>query len=170
MTTESQVSHRVLIVDDNLDNVLSSVVLLRQAGHAIHVAYDGPQALEVAELHRPRVILLDIGLPTLNGYEVATRIRREPWGKEMVLLAVTGSSVHNISELCTAAGFDHTFIKPACPIELLQRLSQIPPKSNGPAIAISEVQLDTVAGLGGGTSASPDLPHECQTTQVASSS
>ena len=167
MASETRVSHRVLIVDDCLDNVLSSAVLLLQVRHEVHAAYDGLQALELAELHRPRVILLDIGLPGLNGYEVAQRIRQEPWGSDVVLIAVTGQADSDINDKCQAAGIDYTFIKPACPTELLQLLWQIPSKAQ---VILSEVHAEALSGICGSTPATPDVPHDCKTTQAASSS
>ena len=128
MHREARVTHRVLIVDDNLDNVLSSGVLLQMAGHEVCTAFDGLQALKVAELYSPRVILLDIGLPGLCGYDVAERIRTAPWGTHMVLVAVTGMSGSDVSEKCIRAGFHFNFVKPVAPQELTLLLSHIPAK------------------------------------------
>ena len=81
---------RILVVDDNRDAAESLASLLAITGHRTHTAHDGVAALEAAHTLRPDVVLLDIGLPRLNGDEVCRRIREQPWGKEMVLLALTG--------------------------------------------------------------------------------
>ena len=77
---------RILVVDDNEDSAGSLTILLGLAGHETHTAYDGLEAMEAAATFRPDVILLDIGLPKLNGYEVARKIREQPWGQAMVLV------------------------------------------------------------------------------------
>ena len=81
---------RILIVDDNEDGAESLAMLLQFGGHETHKAHDGVEAIEAAERLRPDVVLLDIGLPRLNGYEVCRRIRQEPWGKDLMLVALTG--------------------------------------------------------------------------------
>ena len=81
---------RVLIVDDSEDGAESLAMLLEFGGHETHKAHDGLAAMEAAERLRPDVVLLDIGLPGLNGYEVCRRIRQAPWGKRMTLVALTG--------------------------------------------------------------------------------
>src|SRR5262249_6613116 len=73
---------RLLIVDDLRDTVESMAFLLRENGHEVETAYDGEQAVTAAEGFRPNVVLLDIGLPKLNGYDVCRRIRKQPWGRE----------------------------------------------------------------------------------------
>jgi CheY-like chemotaxis protein len=79
-----------LIVDDNEDGAESLALLLRLAGHETQQAHDGVEAVEAAERFRPNAVLLDIGLPKMNGYEACRRIRTKPWGKDMVLVALTG--------------------------------------------------------------------------------
>ena len=81
---------RVLVVDDNLDTVLSFSILMRASGHEVFTANDGLTAVEVVSEHHPDVILLDIGLPGINGYEVAKRVRQQPGGNHVVLVALTG--------------------------------------------------------------------------------
>src|SRR5262249_1937510 len=81
---------RILVVDDNEDSADSLGRLLRLKGNDIRTAHDGIEALEAAKAFRPDLVLLDIGLPKLNGYEVARRIRQHPWGRDMVLVALTG--------------------------------------------------------------------------------
>ncbi len=81
---------RILVVDDNHDSALSLAMMLSIMGHETRTAHDGESALAIAESFLPDVVLLDIGLPKLNGYEVAQRIRENAWGQSMFLIAVTG--------------------------------------------------------------------------------
>ncbi|MGH9145927.1 MAG: hybrid sensor histidine kinase/response regulator, partial [Vicinamibacterales bacterium] len=81
---------RILIVDDSEDGAETLAMLLQFGGHETHKAHDGLEAIDLAERLRPDAVLLDIGLPGLNGYEVCSRIRKEPWGKELMLVALTG--------------------------------------------------------------------------------
>ncbi len=103
---------RVLVVDDNVDAAESLAVLLQQAGHETRIAYDGPTALQAALDDQPDIVLLDIGLPGLNGYEVAKRIRKEPALKDIVLVASTGYGQESDQKKSLAAGFNHHLIKP----------------------------------------------------------
>jgi len=109
---------RVLVVDDNLDNVESISMLLRVLGHEVETATDGLQALEVTRTFRPDVVLLDIGLPNLDGYEVAARIRAEQDGAPIRLVAVTGWSRDDEPMRVKKAGFDHHLTKPVDPKRL----------------------------------------------------
>src|SRR4029079_9175255 len=88
--TKSLSRCRILVVDDNKDAADSLAMLLRVDGNDTRTAYDGPEALEVAEVFHPEVVLLDIGLPKLNGYDVARRIRQQAWGHTATLIALTG--------------------------------------------------------------------------------
>jgi CheY-like chemotaxis protein len=103
---------RVLVADDNVDSAASLSLLLRHTGHETHVAYDGSDALEAAERLRPEVALLDIGMPQLNGYEVARRIRQQAWGVQMTLVAVTGWGQDDDKRRAEDAGFDYHLTKP----------------------------------------------------------
>jgi PAS domain S-box-containing protein len=105
-------SLRILVVDDNLDSAKSLAMLLKISGHEMHTAHDGRDALEAAEKLRPDVVLLDIGLPKLNGFDVCRRIREQPWGKEMVLIALTGWGQEDDRRKSQDAGFDHHMVKP----------------------------------------------------------
>jgi PAS domain S-box-containing protein len=105
-------SLRVLIVDDNRDAADSLAMLLRITGNEIRTTYDGLEALQVASDFRPEVVLLDIGLPKIDGHEVAQRLRREPWGQRICLIAVTGWSDESDRARSRAAGFDHHLVKP----------------------------------------------------------
>ena len=105
-------TRRVLIVDDNRDAVSSLAALLEFTGNDVFTAYDGASALEAAEKHRPEVVLMDIGLPTLSGYEVCRRIRERPWGNGMVLIALTGWGQEEDRRKSREAGFDGHIVKP----------------------------------------------------------
>ena len=103
---------RILVVDDNKDSADSLEMLLRLKGNDIRTAYDGLEAVELAATFHPELILLDIGLPKLNGYEVARRIRQQPWGRDMILVALTGWGQDDDRRLSQEAGFDLHIVKP----------------------------------------------------------
>ncbi len=108
-------SIRVLVVDDNRDAADSCTTLLELSGHRVKTAYNGTRALQVGESFRPEVVLLDIGLPDINGYEVARRIRASAWGANLPLVAVTGWGKDEDRERALAAGFNHHLTKPVAP-------------------------------------------------------
>jgi len=118
-------SLRMLIVDDNRDAADSLAMLLRTTGNEIRTAYDGLEALEVASEFRPEVVLLDIGLPKIDGHEVAQRLRREAWGQGMCLIAITGWSEESDRARSRAAGFDHHLVKPLDTGHLAQLLGSV---------------------------------------------
>jgi PAS domain S-box-containing protein len=103
---------RILVVDDNADAAESLAMLLTMQGHDLRMAGDGMAALALAESFAPRLVLLDIGLPRLNGYEVAARIRQAPWGRGMLLVAITGWGQAEDKKAAMAAGFDRHLTKP----------------------------------------------------------
>jgi CheY-like chemotaxis protein len=103
---------RILIVDDNVDNAESLSLLLRLKGHDTALAFDGEAALSQARTFEPDVVLLDIGLPKIDGLEVCRRIRLEPWGGAMKIVAVTGWGQEGDRRRSTQAGFDHHLVKP----------------------------------------------------------
>jgi CheY-like chemotaxis protein len=105
-------SRRVLIVDDNPDSAASLGILLKITGHETQIAYDGLEAVAAAERFAPEIVLLDIGLPKLNGYEACRRIRQEPWGREMTLVALTGWGQEGDLNRSREAGFDYHLVKP----------------------------------------------------------
>jgi CheY-like chemotaxis protein/nitrogen-specific signal transduction histidine kinase len=106
-------SLRVLVVDDNVDLARSLASLLKASGHDVRTAHDGPRALEAAREFRPNAVLLDIGLPGMNGFEVAQRMRQEPILQNVVLVAMTGYGQETDRQRSQAAGFDHHLLKPA---------------------------------------------------------
>ncbi len=106
------VPRRILIVEDNRDSADSLAILLKAAGHEVHVAHDGLEAVEVAATFQPQVVLLDIGLPRLNGYEAARRIREQQRHKGVTLVALTGWGQEEDRRRSKEAGFDAHMIKP----------------------------------------------------------
>jgi len=120
---------RVLVVDDNPDAAESLRLLIRRKGSAVEVAHDGPDALRIAAEFRPRVVLLDLGLPAMDGCQVAREMRRSPWGKDAVLIAFTGSGEDDAIERCREAGFDRHLLKPVDPPLLLGILAAIAPEA-----------------------------------------
>lgn len=116
---------RVLVADDNQDGANTLATFLSLDGHQVQVAYDGEQALRMASEYRPDACVLDIGMPGLTGYEVAERIRREGWGQQMLLVAVTGWGQVKHRTVALAAGFDHHLTKPIDPDALHQLLLNV---------------------------------------------
>jgi PAS domain S-box-containing protein len=105
-------SLRILVVDDNVDSANGMAMLLRLSGHTAQVAHNGPDALALARKHGPEVVILDIGLPRMDGYEVATRLRREDNCKEALIIAVSGYGEEQARSRSSEAGFDHHLVKP----------------------------------------------------------
>ena len=116
---------RVLVVDDNVDTVLGFSMLLKASGHDVRPAHDGPTAVQAAIDYLPDVVLLDIGLPGLNGYEVAKRIRQQPVLKNVVLVALTGYGQDSDRQTSLQAGFNHHLVKPARLAEMMQILATV---------------------------------------------
>jgi CheY-like chemotaxis protein len=127
---------RILIVDDNRDALESLVRLLQLADHEVHQASDGPQALSLAAETRPDLVMLDIGMPGMDGYEVARRIRAEQWGHAIVLVAVTGWGQDSDRRRSREAGFDSHWVKPLDAQKLAALLATLPtPAVGAPAVA-----------------------------------
>jgi PAS domain S-box-containing protein len=118
-------SLRVLVVDDNVDTVTTLAMLVTESGHDVRTAYDGPTVLEAALDYRPNVVLLDIGLPGLNGYDVAKQLRQQPALQNVVLVAMTGYGAESDLQRSFAAGFDHHLVKPGDFGKLLQILATV---------------------------------------------
>lgn len=117
---------RVLVVDDNHDAADSLAKLLQQAGHHVDVAYDGQQALQLARSAHPDVALLDLGMPRVDGCEVARRLRSEPWSTGLYLIATTGWGQDEDRQRTQASGFDRHLVKPVDPLRILQMLADRP--------------------------------------------
>lgn len=103
---------RILVVDDNKDSAMTLGMMLKLMGNETHTAYDGLAAVEAAEKFRPDFILLDIGLPKLNGYEACRRIREQSWSNGIVIVALTGWGQDEDRRRSKEAGFDHHLVKP----------------------------------------------------------
>lgn len=112
---------RILVVDDNQDTAQSMGELLEILGHQTKVAYDGPKAVELAIAFKPDLVLLDIGLPVVDGYEVARRMRQEESLRDATLIALTGYGRDEDREKAREAGFDKHFTKPI-ELDALQKL------------------------------------------------
>jgi CheY-like chemotaxis protein len=111
-TAESGAALRILVVDDNQDAADTCSTLLELSGHQVRTAYTGKRALEIAKVFRPHVVVLDTGLPDANGYDVARKMRAAPWGRNCVLVAVTGWGHEDDRRRAFDAGFDHHLTKP----------------------------------------------------------
>ena len=117
-------ARRILVVDDNMDAASSLALLLGLAGHETHAAFDGEEAIERAEEVRPDVILLDLGLPKLSGYDVCRQIRERPWGNQVTVIALTGWGQDADRRKTRDAGFDHHIVKPIEHSRLMELLAR----------------------------------------------
>ena len=115
---------RVLVVDDNVDSARATAKILARNGYDVQLAYDGPTAVENAILHQPAFVFLDIGLPGMNGYEVAARLRQEPELKGAMLVAVSGYGEEGDRRRSREAGFDQHLVKPVDPNILLKLMRE----------------------------------------------
>ena len=118
-------AHRILVADDNRDAADSLAFMLRAGGHDVRIAYDGQQALDLAAAFRPSLALIDIGMPRMNGYDCARRLRAQRHGQSMTLVALTGWGQPDDRKRSLNAGFDHHVVKPVDP-SLLERLLATP--------------------------------------------
>jgi signal transduction histidine kinase len=121
---------QILIVDDNRDSASSLAMLLQMTGHVTREAYDGPEAIDAAREFRPDVVLLDIGLPTLDGFEVCRHIRAKSWGRDVLIVALSGWGQIEDRRKSKEAGFDHHMVKPVKHEALMKLLREhgIPPR------------------------------------------
>jgi CheY-like chemotaxis protein len=125
--TPQSPAHRfkILVVDDNHDSALSMSMMLSIMGHDTRTAHDGESAVSTAETFLPDVVLLDIGLPKLNGYEVAQRIREQSWGASMFLIAVTGWGQDEDRQRSSEVGLNRHMVKPVEPAALEKLLAEL---------------------------------------------
>jgi len=128
-----QVRRRILVADDNSDALESLATLLELGGHEVFSAANGALALESAERNLPEVALLDIGMPKLDGYEVARRIRAQPWGRGITLVALTGWGQDSDRRRSGEAGFDTHLVKPLDLDKLTELLERLPVRDSEPA-------------------------------------
>jgi len=120
--SKQSIRRRVLIADDNRDAAVSLSMLLQAVGHETRLAHDGLEAVEQAESFRPEVVLLDISMPKLDGYEAARRIASRPWARSTLIIAVTGWGQEADKQRSVAAGFHRHMVKPVDPEALLRIL------------------------------------------------
>jgi PAS domain S-box-containing protein len=124
----SLATRRILVVDDNHDSAFTLAMMLELMGHETETAHGGQAALMAAERSKPDTILLDIGMPDLNGYEVAARLRRHDWGKKIILIALTGWGQDRDKQRSRDAGFDFHLVKPVEPGALQAMLAVLAPR------------------------------------------
>jgi CheY-like chemotaxis protein len=103
---------RILVVDDNRDSATSMAMMLKLLGNEVRMAHDGLEAVEAADHFRPEVILMDVGMPKLNGYEATRRIRAQPWANGVAIIALTGWGQEDDKEKSREAGCDGHLVKP----------------------------------------------------------
>ena len=119
--------YRILIADDLRDNADSLALLLQAMGNEVAVAYGGAEAVRMVESFAPHLVFLDLGMPEVDGYEACRRIRAHAWGRDVVVIALTGWGEKNYRRRTNDAGFDHHIVKPldAATLEgLLETLSR----------------------------------------------
>ena len=109
---ENNIKRRVLVVDDNKDAADTMALLLKLTGYDVHTRYDGQAAVDAAESLRPQVVISDISMPGMDGYQACRLIREKPWGKTMLLIALSGYGQADDIQRSTEAGFDAHLVKP----------------------------------------------------------
>jgi CheY-like chemotaxis protein len=119
------------VVDDNRDAASSLAMLLKILGHQVSLAFDGVEAVEAAQTFKPDVVLLDIGLPKMNGYEVCRTIRQQLWADDVVVIAVTGWGQDEDRRKTREAGFDGHLVKPATQYAVTKLLDSVALESAG---------------------------------------
>jgi CheY-like chemotaxis protein len=120
---------RIVVADDNRDSATSLSMMLTLMGNEVRTAFDGAQAVQVAEDFQPQVVFLDLGMPVLSGYDASRKIREQSWGQAVLLVALTGWDQTDDNELSKDAGFDVHLVKPVEVDRLLQLLATLKPPS-----------------------------------------
>jgi CheY-like chemotaxis protein/anti-sigma regulatory factor (Ser/Thr protein kinase) len=118
-------SRRILVVDDNRDAANSMATMLKLLGNEVAAAYDGVEAIQAAKEFEPKVILMDVGMPRLNGYDATRQIREQPWGKSPLIIALTGWGQPGDRALSRAAGCDGHLVKPVSLPDLEKLLTEL---------------------------------------------
>ncbi len=121
---------RVLVVDDDRDLATGTEMILSAMGHDVRVAHDGAEALEIAAAFQPEAALVDLGMPNMNGYLLARKLREWRWTRGAVLIAVTGWGGDRERERSKEAGFDHHLLKPAQPERIAELLAAVRPATS----------------------------------------
>jgi signal transduction histidine kinase/DNA-binding response OmpR family regulator len=127
----AETTRRILVVDDNRDSAESLAVLLQLSGHDVRAVYDGAQAMKAGATFRPEIVILDLGMPKMSGYEAARAIRGQEWGQGIYLIALTGWGQESDRKRTQAAGFNHHLTKPLNYDALKKILLQVPVKAPG---------------------------------------
>jgi CheY-like chemotaxis protein len=140
---------RVLVVDDNRDSAESLAVLLQLNGHEARAVYDGPNAVKTGAAFRPEIVVLDLGMPKMSGYEAARAIRGQEWGKGIYLIALTGWGQESDRRRTQAAGFDAHLTKPLNYEALTKILQQTP------VIVTPEPETQNTGAIGAGADVAP---------------
>jgi len=130
-TKQPTAGRRILVVDDNPDAALTLAMLLKLKGHQVHIRHNGQEGLAAAESLQPEVILLDIGMPGLNGYDTCRLIRQQRWGQSMVLIALTGFGQEEDKRLSQEAGFNAHLVKPVDLGALIELVATLPGSTKG---------------------------------------
>ena len=128
--TQGEAPHRILVADDNRDSAETMAMLLQPSGHTVRVAFDGPWALPAVREFQPELVLLDLGLPGLTGYEVAKKVQEMTLAHRPMLVAMTGYGQQGDRQRTRAAGFDHHLVKPV-DLEMLQQILRTVPQHSG---------------------------------------
>jgi len=139
---QGHVSMRILVVDDNVDVAESLAMVLRITGHEVRTTHDGLAALAEARAFVPQVVLLDIGLPGLNGFEVAKQLRAQNELPQPLLIAISGYGQEEEIQRSMDAGFDHHLIKPVAPPALERLLADVPP--NGQCASTKAIEGEPI--------------------------
>jgi CheY-like chemotaxis protein/two-component sensor histidine kinase len=122
-TIPALASRRILVADDNHDAAESLATLLELRGHDVRKAHDGEEVLVVGDVFVPDVVLLDLGMPKMDGYETARALRRRPWGEQATLVAITGWGQQQDRQRTSRAGFDAHLVKPVTEVSLYKTLA-----------------------------------------------
>jgi PAS domain S-box-containing protein len=117
---------RILVVDDNEDAAGALAMMLKVMGHEVHEAHDGQAAVNAAEKFRPNLVLMDLGMPKVDGYEAAQLIRAQPWGVDVFLVALTGWGTEDDRQRTQEGGFDRHLVKPVETEALTRMLAEMP--------------------------------------------
>ena len=123
-------SRRILVADDNDDAAESLTLRLQLAGHDVRTASNGAEALAIAGEFKPEIVLLDLGMPKMDGYETAREIRKRPWGRRATLIALTGWGQQKDRQRTEDAGFDRHLVKPVAELELFEALAFVRPQAD----------------------------------------
>ena len=149
LASEPQPETKVLVVDDNVDAANALSLLLETQGFRVAVAHDGGDALKRADEVRPHIVLMDLGLPVLDGYQVASQLRARPNGSAVTLVAVSGYGPEQNPERASEAGFDHHLVKPidcVALLALLAKSTRLRATRAGTGAAMQDLPLTPAAG------------------------